>query len=230
MKTKDAPKKPSYRLGNSDEFIVENYNCAKPFANFFPGIAGKHGIPMWTFYTNRGQAISSFGTKDKEHAILEFYPANKSWQLTASHGFRTFIKESSGKKAIFYEPFHSGPVNREFELKSKMTLTSYDLAIEEENSSLGLHIKVEYFQIPDESFAGLARIVTITNLSKALKRLQVLDGLPQVTPFGMNNFFSKEMSRTIEAWMSVDNMETGVPFYRLAVDPADRPEVLHINE
>jgi hypothetical protein len=37
------------------------------------------------------------------------------------------------------------------------------------------------------------------------------------------------MSRTIEAWMTVENMENGVPFYKLAVDPADRPEVMHIE-
>jgi hypothetical protein len=32
------------------------------------------------------------------------------------------------------------------------------------------------------------------------------------------------MSRTIEAWMKVDNLEHDVPFFRLAVDPADRPK------
>ncbi|MDP2938103.1 MAG: hypothetical protein Q8N72_02515, partial [Candidatus Omnitrophota bacterium] len=72
-------RKPKYYLnGKFKEFVIENYNLAKPFANFFPGIAGRYGIPMWVFYVNRGQAIASFGIKDKDHAILEFFPANKS--------------------------------------------------------------------------------------------------------------------------------------------------------
>ena len=42
-------KQPKYFLSESGDFVIENYNYAKPFANFFPGIAGKYGIPMWTF-------------------------------------------------------------------------------------------------------------------------------------------------------------------------------------
>jgi len=105
--TKAKDYRPKYYLNPAGEFVIENYNYAKPFANFFPGIAGKYGIPMWVFYVNRGQAISSFGTRDKDHAILEFYPANKAWQSVSTLGFRTLIKIHSARP-IFYEPFHNG--------------------------------------------------------------------------------------------------------------------------
>ncbi|MDD5730444.1 MAG: hypothetical protein PHN57_04885, partial [Candidatus Omnitrophica bacterium] len=118
-------KKPKYYLNREAEFIIENYNFSKPFANFFPGIAGKYGIPMWVFYVNRGQGICSFGTKDKDHAILEFQPANKSWYLVFSLGFRTFIKSYSEGKSVFYEPFHNGIVNAGFDLNNKMSVSSY---------------------------------------------------------------------------------------------------------
>ena len=92
---KFSAKKAGYRLGPTGEFIIENYNHSRPFSNLFPGIAGKYGIPMWTFYVNRGQCISSFGIKDKDHAILEFLPANQAWERVTTHGFRTFIKVNS---------------------------------------------------------------------------------------------------------------------------------------
>jgi len=76
-------KKVSYRLNVNGGFFIENYNYSKPLANFFPGIAGKYGIPMWVFYVNRGQGINSFGTDGKDAAILEFQPANKAWQQTS---------------------------------------------------------------------------------------------------------------------------------------------------
>lgn len=221
---------PKYYLNGEGEFVIENYNHAKPFANFFPGIAGKYGIPMWAFFVNRGQAISSFGTKDKDHAILEFHPANKSWQLTSLQGFRTFIKVVSAKKNFFYEPFHNGFTNLDFNLTNKMLISSSGLRLQEDNLSLGLQVEVEYFTIPNDSYAALARIVKIKNTGKSVKRIQLVDGLPQIIPFGINNFFVKELSRTLEAWMRVDNLEKGAPFYRLAVDPADKPEVSHINE
>jgi len=223
-------KKPKYYLNPQGEFIIENYNFAKPFANFFPGIAGKYGIPMWVFYVNRSQGIISLGTKSKDHSILEFFPANKAWQLVSAQGFRTFIKALSGNKTIFYEPFHNGFTNLGFNLSNKMSITSYDLKLQEENFSLGLKVNVEYFTIPNDSFAGLARIVTIKNITKKRQRIQLLDGLPQVIPYGVSNLFLKKLGRTIEAWMNVENLQNNVPFYKLDVDPTDRPEVIHIKE
>ncbi len=223
-------KKPKYYLNANGEFVIENYNFAKPFANFFPGIAGKYGIPMWVFYVNRSQGIASLGTKDKDHAILEFFPANKAWQLVSSQGFRTFIKVFSAKKTVFYEPFHNGFVNLGFNLTNNMSITSSELKIEENNLSLGLKVKVEYFTIPNDSYAALARIVTIKNTARATKKIQLLDGLPQIIPYGTSNLFLKKLGRTIEAWMNIENLEMGVPFYKLTVDPTDRPEVIRVNE
>lgn len=222
--------KPKYYLSQTGEFVIENYNLTKPFANFFPGIAGKYGIPMWTFYVNRNQAISSFGTKDKDHAILEFFPANKSWQLTSALGFRTFIKIFSNKKTIFYEPFQDRLMNQMFNITNKMSITSYDLKLEESNLSLGLKLNVEYFTIPNDNYAALVRIVTLKNLTKTTKNIQLLDGLSQIVAFGISNLFLKKLGRTVEAWINVENLERGVPYYKLDVDPTDRPEVIRIKE
>jgi hypothetical protein len=223
-------KKPKYYLDTSGEFVIENYNCAKPFASFFPGIAGKYGIPMWAFYVNRGQGIVSLGTRDKDHAILEFFPANKAWQLASLQGFRTFIKLNTGKTRLFYEPFHNGFANSGFNLANKMSITSHNFKIEETNLTLGLNIKVEYFTIPQEPYAALVRTVSIRNTAKSKKRLQIIDGLPQIIPFGISNLFLKKLGRTIEAWMKVENLKTGVPFYKIDVDPTDRPQVIHIHQ
>lgn len=230
MKIKPKPTKVKYHLNKSGEFVIENYNYSKPFANFFPGIAGKYGIPMWVFYVNRGQCIASFGTKDKDRAIMEFFPANKSWQFVSSHGFRTFIKIKSGKKTILYEPFHNGCLNLNYEISNSMRIDSSKLVIEEDNRTLGIKTCVEYFNIPNDTFAGLSRTVSIENTSNTPKSIEVIDGIPQIVPFGVNNFFLKKLGRTIEAWMKVDNLNKGIPFYKLQVDPSDRPEVVHIEE
>lgn len=224
-------RKPKYHLNaRNKEFIIENYNLAKPFANFFPGIAGKYGIPMWVFYVNRGQGIASFGTKDKDHAILEFFPANKAWQLVSLQGFRTFIKLSTGKRFILYEPFHNGFTNLGYNLANRMCITSSGLSLQEHNLSLGLSTEVEYFTIPNDSYSALVRILTVKNLNAKTKKIQLIDGLPQIVPFGTSNLFLKKLGRTVEAWMNVENLDRDVPFYKLDVDPTDGPEVIHIKE
>lgn len=230
MSKKPGQPKPKYRLNQKGQFVIENYNYAKPFANFFPGIAGKYGIPMWVFYVNRGQCICSFGTKDKDHAILEFFPANKSWQFVSSLGFRTFIKIKSAKETSYYEPFHNGCANLKYRITNSMAMGSGELILEEENRTLGFKTRVEYFNIPNDAYGGLSRIVSVENTGNKAKKMQLIDGLPQIVPFGTHNFFLKKLGRTIEAWMNIDNLDNDIPFYKLEVDPSDRPEVVHIEE
>ena len=88
-----------------NRFVIQDYSNGRPFASFLPGIAGARGIPLWVFYVNRGQAITSFGVADKNHPILEFQPANKAYQNTPYTGFRTFVKFLKNKGGLFYEPF-----------------------------------------------------------------------------------------------------------------------------
>ncbi len=73
-------------------FVIEQYDKQKTFASFLPGLAGRRGIPLWAFYVNRGQGISSFGLRDKNGAILEFYPANLAYLYNSKIGFRTFVR------------------------------------------------------------------------------------------------------------------------------------------
>ncbi len=221
-----------YQLGSDGAFQIKNYDQKKPFSNFLPGIAGLYGTPMWVFYVNRGQAIASFGTRNKDNAILEFFPANKAYQVVTSHGFRTFLKTkpagTPGDRYVFREPFStrrqlSSSVSR------SMEISSHELAIRERDQSSGLETSVTYFTVPGEPIAALARIVTISNLSSEALDIEMLDGLPQVNPYGMNEFFVKQMSRTIEAWMVVENLEKRAPFLRLKVDATDRSEVTMIE-
>lgn len=91
-----------YYFDRDHRFVVDNYNWAKPFSNFFPGIAGKWGIPMWIYYVSKAQAVCSLGVHDKDHAILEFLSFNKACQTVGKEGFRTFVKLDG---ASVYEPF-----------------------------------------------------------------------------------------------------------------------------
>lgn len=222
-----------YHLSDNGHFTIKNYHLQKPFSNFLPGIAGLCGTPMWVFYVNRGQGIASFGTRNKDNAILEFFPANKAYQMTPSVGFRTFLKVkpagASASEYSFFEPFKAKLESNPDTVQS-MQIASHELVIREDSPESGIGISVAYYTVPDEPLAVLARAVTLTNLSDKSKDIEILDGLPAVNPYGMNEFFVKNMSRTIEAWMMTENMGRKAPFFRLKVDATDRPEVELIRE
>ena len=104
MKKREYKGMKKFRI-EEGSFVIRDYQQVRPWASFFPGIAGIFGIPMWAFYVNRGQAMVSVGIHSKDEAIMEFWPANKAYQMVSTQGFRTFIKIKSGAKPIFYEPF-----------------------------------------------------------------------------------------------------------------------------
>lgn len=221
---------PRYRLKGDGRFVIEDYNRAKPFSNFFPGIAGLWGIPMWVFYVNRGQGIASFGIEAKNKAIMEFQPANKSYRLASLQGFRTFIKVTRGAKTFYWEPFQSHLAGTDFQKSQMMSIAAHDLTITETNKDLGLEARVNYFTMPEEPYAALVRRVHITNTARTACAVEVIDGLPLMMPFGMTDWLMKNMSRTVEAWVQVLNLKKKAPYYQLKVEVADTPQVTHIKE
>lgn len=220
---------PAYHLGASGEFVIEHYNESKPFASFFPGIAGPHGIPMWVFYVNRGQCVCSMGIEDKEHPIMEFLSANAAYELTSVQGFRTFLKFRQGPVS-FYEPFQQHLADEAMSRTQRMIILPAQLTLEETNRTLGLRFTVDYFNVPEDSYAGLVRVLRIENLGRKPVRFELLDGLPLIIPFGVDNYNLKHMRRLVESFVEVVNYERGVPYFKGKVKQEDRPEVIRIKE
>ncbi|MDP2652649.1 MAG: hypothetical protein Q8Q08_01315 [Candidatus Omnitrophota bacterium] len=226
MKTSPSSKSAvSCHLDGNGCFVIEDYNQSKPFSNFFPGVAGAWGIPMWVFYVNRGQCVSSFGIEGKDKSLLEFQPANKAYRLTSLQGFRTFLKIKSGRKQIYWEPFQNAGPGRQI-----LSMTAHDLTIEDTHPQTGVAVRVNYFTVPGESFPALARRVTVTNNGRVPCEFELVDGLPVFMPYGISEWVAKNMCRTVEAWVKVYLVKEKTPFYHLKVEVADTPAVKHIRE
>lgn len=216
-------KKVSYSIGSDGRFTVTNYNLARPFSGFFPGIAGTYGKPMWAFYVNRAQCICSMGVENKDGAILEFQSANKAYILTNTHGFRTFLKIHKDGADYSYEPFTE-------ENENSLSIGPVDIFIEEKNQTLGMDVSVRYFCVPGEPFSALARELTVKNTSNSAVSIELLDGLPFILPYGLTERLTKDMSHTIQAWMHVVNLEKRIPLYKLKVVIQDKPIVTEVEE
>lgn len=213
----------THPLDPSNRYVFNAYQDQRPFASFLPGIAGPTGIPMWVFYVNRGQAIASFGIESKDAPLMEFQPANKSYQSTPYTGFRTFLKTNRGGQSGFYEPF--AIAGKSGAAEQKMVVGANELELVETNAEMGLRTTITYFILPGENFAALARVLNIHNTGDSPISLEILDGLPALIPYGVSNSLLKEINRTIESWMEVYNLEARIPFYHLRASVVDRVEV-----
>ena len=198
-------------------YVIKDYQKQKPFSSFLSGIAGKMGIPLWAFYVNRGQLISSFGIRDKNGAIMEFYPANLAYHYVSKIGFRTFIKINQ----TVYEFFKEKNPNQ------MLCIQSDQVSIEETNETIGIKVKITYFTLPNEEIAALVRKVEITNLNNAPVDCEVIDGIAQILPSGIDYGGYKAVSNLLQSWMQSIHEDHYI-FYKLRASTGDSAEVSEV--
>ncbi len=207
-----------YKLAG-EKFIIEDYTKVAPFSSFLPGLAGVKGIPVWSFYTNRGQAINSFGIHNKGNAMMEFNPANTAYEDTPLKGFRTFIRVDGE----YYEPFcaYAPEIERRMEIEKNV------ITISEE--SHGLKMTVRYIVLPNENIGALVRKVSIEVTDGRDHEIEMLDGMAQIIPFGVQNSLYKEMSNLFRSYSDIKNEENNAPFFATRSSGDDTSEVVEIE-
>lgn len=201
-------------------FIMTDYGRQSTFSSFLPGISGKYGIPIWCFYVNRGQGVASFGVRDKEHSIMEFYPARQAYEVTSQLGFRTFLKVDG----TYFEPFGDESLTKD------MYIDMNEFEIEENCRVSGIKTNILYFTLPGEKLGGLIREITFTNTSNQKKEVEFLDGMAAVVTYGTGLMAIKTMGETSKAWMQVEDVEEKKPYFRVRISTADSAEVKEVNE
>lgn len=72
-----------------------------------------------------------------------------------------------------------------------MNKVSFETVVEE------LKVSVTYFVLPNEDFAALVRKIVITNLKGDDRDLEILDEMPAIIPFGIENKIYREISNTL---------------------------------
>ena len=197
-----------------NRYVIEDYQTKPPFSSFLPGIAGPMGVPVWCYYNNRGQAVCSFGVDDKDHAIMEFSPARTAYRNVSRTGFRTFCKVDGAYRELFTKncAMHIG--------MSEVEITCKDNDLE---------AGVAYFGIPGERTAALARVLTIRNTGSKGVELELLDGMPELVPYGVDQDTLKNMANLGQAWMRSEDVETGRTCFRVRASMADSAQVTAVE-
>lgn len=194
-------------------YTQQHYAKKAPFSSFLSGIAGEKGIPMWVFYVNRGQLISSFGTRDKNGALMEFFPADQAYMNVNQVGFRTFIKINGDVQELFLE--------RNAKNQS-LTVTLHEVSIKEYLTDYDIEVEVTYFTLPETSVPGFVRKVEFK--SNIHYTIEIVDGLMRYLPANVDAGLLKNMSNTLRSWMRTEIKDDAV-YYNLSASVGDASEV-----
>lgn len=217
-----------FELNEKDHFIITDFQNSKSFASFLPGIVGEKGIPIWAFYVNRGQAISSFGIENKDSAISEFHPADKAYQYAPYQSFRTFIKYKSKDKISLIEPF-SKHLDKEM-IKEEMLIHKNSIELVYWNETYGIEFSVLYYILPESPVGALVREVNVINKNKEPIDIELADGIASIFPVGISNMAYKDIGNTLKSWFDVEYNDELYNFYFLRGSTEDTEHVVEINE
>ena len=195
-------------------YVIRDYQRRPAFSSFLPGIAGPLGVPVWCYYNNRGQGVCSFGVNDKGHAVMEFSPARQAYRDVARTGFRTFCKVNGTYRELFTQ-------------NCDMHIGMGELEITCEQN--GLRASVAYFGVPGERTAALARVLTVANAGAEPVALELLDGMPELIPYGVSHENLKEMNNLAQAWMRVEDGSQGTACFRVRASMEDTAQVTAVE-
>ena len=197
-----------------NRYVIEDYQTKPTFSSFLPGIAGPMGVPVWCYYNNRGQAVCSFGARDKDHAIMEFSPARTAYREVSRTGFRTFCKVDGAYRELFTQScaMHIG--------MSELEITCCEGDLE---------ASAVYFGVPGERTAALARVLTVRNAGTRIINLELLDGMPELVPYGVDQDALKNMANLAQAWMRVEDADAGRACFRVRASMADTAQVTAVE-
>jgi hypothetical protein len=127
---------------------------------------------------------------------------------------------------LLYEPFQK---NTDENIGQIMIVSSEELEINEVNRKVGIETNILYFPLVNEPIAAMVRRLKVRNLQNRPVKVELLDGLPNMLPYGLNQNLVKFIPRHIEGMMGVNQL-TGVPVYRLKQTPEDVSQIGEICE
>lgn len=203
-------------LDGEKYYQIKNYH---EMPDFFMSIVSDSD--HWMFISSNGSL--SAGRKNRNNAIFPYYTVDKIHDYKNITGSRTYFLVGKNDKSYRWEPF-----TEESQNFYKITRNLYksnagnNIIFEEVNSDLGLSFRYGWYN--SEKF-GIVKKSTLINNNKASISLQVLDGIQNILPYGIDYNFQNEYSNLLDAYKKNERIEgSTLGLFMLSSIPVDRAE------
>ncbi|MGC9342028.1 MAG: hypothetical protein ACP5E3_04965, partial [Bacteroidales bacterium] len=132
------------------------------------------------------------GRKDRDNALFPYYTDDKIHDYHDVTGSKTIIRVERNGKIYLWEPFTENS-RRVYGARRNLYKSIYGNKILFEEINPFLEIKFSYGWYNSDSF-GFVKKSVITNLSEEPVKAEVLDGIRNILPHGIEYVFQNEFS------------------------------------
>jgi hypothetical protein len=204
--------------------VVEGETCyrisnVQTMAPFFVSLVSSSD--HWAFIASNGAV--SMGRRNPSNSLFPYYSADKLIDLVASSGPRTILKIArSGAGPLFWTPFADSLERTSHQRNLYKNVSGSKIFFEEVHAETGLCFR--YCWETSNRF-GFVRSCSLQNTGESLQRVEILDGLQNILPYGVGEAFQLRFSNLIDAYKKSELLaKQQLGIYYLSSIPTDLAE------
>jgi hypothetical protein len=175
----------------------------------------------WMFISSNGSV--SAGRKDRDNALFPYYTVDKIHDYRDLTGSKTFLLVGKNGKTYLWEPF-STESEKIYAIERNLYKSIYGNKLIFEEINLDLGVSFQYGWYNSEKFGFIKKSV-VSNLSNESVSIDILDGIKNILPNGVDSDFQNAYSNLLDAYKKCELIaETRLGLYMLSSIPVDRAE------
>jgi hypothetical protein len=211
-------------INNEMFFKITNHDLMRPF---FMSIVSDSN--HWMFISSNGGL--SAGRKNAEFALFPYYTDDKITEFADITGSKTIFQIEKNNEKCIWEPF-SERFNETYNLTRNLYKNEFGNKIIFEEIHHDLNLTFRY-QWSSSNLFGFIKKSELINDSQIDYNINVLDGIQNILPQGVNSDLQNSTSNLVDAYKRNElHLESGLGLYALSaiiVDKAEPSEALKAN-
>lgn len=203
-------------IGNEDFYCIRNFDRMPPFLMSIVSNSNH-----WMYISSNGGVTA--GRINPDNALFPYYTDDKIQDSSENTGSKTLIKCKQDDKEYFWEPFSDRYSGIYSNFRNLYKNIPGNKVIFEEGIN-DLDIIFRYSWMNSERF-GWVRKSEIINTSKNRLEVEVLDGIQNILPFGIQRQTQMQYSTLMDAYKKNELVEgSNLGLFRMSSIPVDRAE------
>ncbi|MCA9759067.1 MAG: hypothetical protein KDA27_24960 [Candidatus Eisenbacteria bacterium] len=212
---------PSFVERGGDTFYrIDAFDQMPPFLVNLPS-----DTDIWMFLSSAGGITA--GRVSAEQSLFPYETVDRLHRAHSHTGAITLVRTRSATGLPPWEPL-TEDAGRRFHLTRTLykNTTGNVLVFEETNHDLGLLYEQSWSSCDE---FGIVRTVRLQNVSSTPVRIEVLDGLRNILPYGVPLSLYQTSSYLVDAYKRADlDPASGLGIYSLTARIVDRPEASEV--
>jgi hypothetical protein len=201
------------KMDGEDFYEIRNYDAMSPF---FMTLASDSD--HWMFISSTGGL--SAGRINPESALFPYYTDDKLQESSEFTGSRTILRVD-GK--YLWEPF-SDRYAGIYKIERNIFKSIYGNKVIFEEKNLDLGLTFRYGWMNSDRFGWIKKSV-LENDSSKLAEIEILDGLQNLLPYGVDRFMQNQFSTLLDGYKKAELIrESFLGLFRLESIPVDKAE------